>query len=143
MSDLTLTDDNSAIYYKANIEHPGLEGMVLSLVLVAWIVGSDIISFWVCNWNCWNNLSNQKKSSGVMADGSWDDFIGCLLNDDGIFGKNIPFDTFSYINENNMYTMANKAGIMQDFDIKDEDCPNDASIFGEQPKNPSIKKKTF
>ena len=70
-----------------------------------------------------------------MAGGSWDDFIGCLLNGDDLFGKNIPFDSFSYINENNMYVMANKAEIMQDIDIKDEAYPNDDSIFGKQPEN--------
>ena len=45
------------------------------------------------------------------------------LNDDDLFGKNIPFDSFSHINENNMYVMANKTEIIQDIGIKDENLP--------------------
>ena len=69
---------------------------------VAWLC----VVFWVSNWNCWEKLSNNKRSSGVITGGFGDDFIDCLLNADVLFGKNIPFDTLSYINENNMYAMA-------------------------------------
>ena len=78
-------------------------------------------------------MSNKKRSSGVITGGFGDDFTDCLLDADDLFGKNIPFDTFSYINSNNICMQWHKAEIMQDMDTKDEVYPNDDVFFGDQP----------
>ena len=68
-------------------------------------------------------------SSIFIRKNELDHFVNNLQDSD-LYGRDIPFDTFTYINENNIYAMANKAELMNDIDIQDQDYPTDDKILG-------------
>lgn len=51
------------------------------------------------------------------------------LSDDDLFGRDIPFETFTYINENSIFTFTNTTS-REDIDIEDGDYHNLDEFFG-------------
>lgn len=60
------------------------------------------------------------------------------LSDDDLFGRDVPFDTFEYINENNIFAYTSTTS-REDIDIEDEDYPALNNFFGkDEPEQKPI-----
>lgn len=60
------------------------------------------------------------------------------MSDDDLFDRNLPFDAFEYINENNIYTYNNTTS-REDIDIEGENYPDMDVFFGEDiPEQKSV-----